>query len=250
MKHDSIRNSSILLPLIVLSVLTIATQLMGLIYGVAQTGRSIQTVIIPSTIVLAFVTVPLAGLGLLLGPRTGLGAPLLIDLLRNAPGAQSKFLKSTILACLLGLAFGAAMVVLRIALQSSLPPEMPAYGHHGALGGLLVSLGAAVGEEVWFRLGLMTILVWAVSRLLGQRVAHSGVVWTIIVLAAVAFGMAHLPQLASFEAATPFSIWATILGNTLVGILYGWLYWRHGILAAIFGHFSVDIVIHVLPALV
>ena len=237
------------MPLVILWALTLTAQLLGLAYGVAQAGRSVAPVILPSAMVLSLVTLPLASLGLFLGPRTGLGAPLLMDLLDNAPGAGARLLKSALVACLLGLMFGAAMVGLRLVLLPYLPPDMPVLGFRGALGGLLVSVAAAIGEEVWFRLGLMTLLVWGVSRLLRQATPHPAVIWGIIVLTAVAFGMSHLPQLASFDAATPFSVWGTILGNCLVGSLYGWLYWRRGLLAAMVGHFSVDLVIHVLPAL-
>jgi hypothetical protein len=37
---------------------------------------------------------------------------------------------------------------------------------------LSVSLGAAVAEEVWFRLGLMTLMVWGVVRLLKVQKAR------------------------------------------------------------------------------
>jgi len=248
MKPDSAKSGSILPPLIILWALTVTTQLLGLAYGVVQSGRSVAPVILPSVLALSLVTLPLAWLGLFLGPRTGLGAPLLMDLLDKTPGAWSRLLKSALLACLLGLLFGAAMVGLRFGLLHHLPPDMPALGFRGPTGSLLVSVAAAIGEEVWFRLGLMTLLVWGGSRLLRQTIPHPSVVWSIIILTAAAFGMAHLPQLASFDAATQFSVWGTILGNCAVGTLYGWLYWRHGLLAAMAGHFSVDLVIHVLPA--
>nr|WP_321511502.1 CPBP family intramembrane glutamic endopeptidase [uncultured Hyphomonas sp.] len=248
MQQDSPPSRPILKPLIILWALTLAAQLAGLAHGVAQAGHSVAPVILPSAVVLSLVTLPLAWLGLVLGQRTGLGAPLLTDLLDNVPGTGSRLFRRALLACLLGLLLGAAMVGLKLALLPYSPPEMPALGFRGPVGGLLVSIAAAVGEEVWFRLGLMTLLVWAASRLLRQDRPNPLLIWGIILLTAVAFGMAHLPQLASFDAATPFSMWGTILGNCAVGSLYGWLYWRHGLLAAMVGHFSVDVVIHVLPA--
>ncbi|MEZ6001998.1 CPBP family intramembrane glutamic endopeptidase [Hyphomonas sp.] len=248
MKPDAPGSRCVLSPLVILWAMTLTAQLLGLAYGVAQSGGSVASVILPSALVLSLVTLPLAWSGLVLGQRTGLGAPLLMDLLDKVPGAGSRFIKSALLACILGLLLGAAMVGLKLALQPYSPPEMPVLGFRGPVGGLLVSIAAAVGEEVWFRLGLMTLLVWGISRLLGQADPHPAMMWSIIILTAVAFGMAHLPQLASFDAATPFSIWGTILGNCAVGSLYGWCYWRHGLLAAMVAHFSVDLVIHVLPA--
>jgi len=63
-------------------------------------------------------------------------------------------------------------------------------------------------------------------------------------------GLVHLPQLMSYGAGSPFAIWATIIGNSLVGTMYGWCYWRRSFIAAVIAHFSVDLVIHALPALV
>jgi membrane protease YdiL (CAAX protease family) len=77
----------------------------------------------------------------------------------------------------------------------------------------------------------------------------SQVAWAAIVLAALAFGAIHLPQLSAAGAASPVGITATMLGNTLVGIICGWLFWQRGLIAAILAHFSIDLVLHVLPTL-
>ena len=45
-----------------------------------------------------------------------------------------------------------------------------------------------------------------------------------------------------------FKLLASIPGNSLVGILYGWCYWRLSFIAAVIAHFSVDLIIHAVPA--
>jgi membrane protease YdiL (CAAX protease family) len=75
------------------------------------------------------------------------------------------------------------------------------------------------------------------------------VAWPANVLAALAFGLMHLPQLAQFGAATPAAIAGTMLGNGIVGVFCGWLYWRRSLVAAILAHFAVDLILHVLPAI-
>lgn len=152
------------------------------------------------------------------------------------------------MACILGVAVGGLLLLIRQLSAPYLPPEIPAYGHRGVIGGLAASFGAAVAEEVWFRLGLMTLMIWCAARLLKDRTPRPTAVWTIIVFSSVAFGMAHLPQLISYGAGSPFAIGGTVIGNTVVGILYGWCYWKMGLFAAMIAHFSVDVVIHVLPA--
>jgi hypothetical protein len=37
--------------------------------------------------------------------------------------------------------------------------------------------------------------------------------------------------------------------NGLLGVGFGWLYWKYGLESAMLGHFSADIVLHVLPPL-
>jgi membrane protease YdiL (CAAX protease family) len=42
----------------------------------------------------------------------------------------------------------------------------------------------------------------------------------------------------------------TIALNAVGGLVFGWLYWKRGIEMAMLGHFSADIVLHVLAPLV
>jgi membrane protease YdiL (CAAX protease family) len=234
------------LPFLVLLCLTLATQLSSLAYTV---DGSFLTALVPSVLMLCVVTIPLATLGLILGQNVGLGAPLLKDLLNRKTGSGKKLLLDAKLAICLGLGLGALLVLLRSVLQPFLPPEMPELGHRGALGGLLVSIGAAVGEEVWLRLGVLTIVARAFMYLYRRDGVDAVVGWSAIVVSAIAFGAMHLPQLASYEAASPVGVITTVLGNTLVGMSFGWLYWRRSLIAAMVGHFTVDIVLHVLTAI-
>jgi membrane protease YdiL (CAAX protease family) len=235
------------LPFIVLLVLTLVTQLSALSYTATQ---AFVDILVPSLIALLAVTAPLAALGLWLGNPIGLGAPLLTALLSCSPGAVRKLADDARLAIVIGLAAGVFLWALRILTAPYLPPELPALGHRGVVGGLLVSAGAAIGEEVWLRLGVMTILAWFFVRVSGDTRLKPGSAWAAIILAAVVFSLVHLPQLAAAGAASWAGVLGTIFGNTLVGVIFGWLYWRRSLLAAIVAHFSVDLVLHVFPALV
>ena len=211
--------------------------------------KSFADIFLPSTVALLLVSAPLAALGLFLGSRIGLGAPLLTALLMRTPGALRQGARITALAAGIGFSMGLFLWLLRLATVDFLPPELPELGHRGVIGGLLVSISAAIGEEVWLRLGVMTILAWIAVRALGRHVLTSRIAWTAILVSAVVFGAIHLPQLAAAGAATPIGIAATMLGNTLVGVVCGWFFWRHGIISAITAHFAIDVVLHVFPAL-
>lgn len=240
----------VLLPVVVLVVLTVVAQLISLAFGRSNEDQHFSAIVLPSVLALSAVTLPLSGLGVVLGRQIGLGAPLIAALLSKQPGSARQLRSDAGLAAVRGSALGGMLLLLRSIMQPYLPPELPVLGHRGVLGGLSVSLGAAVAEEVWFRLGLMTLLVWSVARLLGHREIRPVVAWTGIAMTSVGFGMAHLPQLISYGAASPFAIGGTIVGNSVVGVLYGWSYWRRSLVAAMTAHFAVDVVLHVLPALV
>jgi uncharacterized membrane protein len=242
-------NQSIFLLTLFLWISTIISQLGSLTYSTSKSGQGFQSVILQSIIYLSLVTIPLSAIGIWLGRQIGLGAPLLSAIARKQPGTLKIFLRDAKWSVLPGLFLGGAMVIFRILANSYLPQELPSFGHRGILGGFLVSAGAAIGEEVWFRLGLLTIILWIVNRISGHNSLRSSVAWTTIIVVAILFGVSHLPQLSSYGAASAFAVWGTILGNCVVGILFGWCYWRLGLIAAIMAHFSVDIVIHALPSL-
>ena len=247
---------TVLLPFLALLLLTLVTQLGSLTYNMWAAGRapdapeqSLLFSLVFGATILCALTIPLAGLGLWLGRQVGLGAPLLTDLLERRPGAREWLRRDAMLAIPLGLGIGVFLLLLRMASAPYLPPELPAFGHRGAMAGLLLSAAAAVGEETWLRLGVMTIIAWAVARLLGHPEIRPTLAWSANVLAALAFGLIHLPQLAQSGAATLNAIAGTLLGNGIVGVVCGWLYWRRSLVAAILAHFAVDLILHVLPAL-
>ncbi len=242
-------------PLLALVLLTVVTQLASLPYIMGRAaqvpGRTLHSplyMVIVTVVIASAITIPLAGLGLWLGRGVGLGAPLLTDLLERRPGATEKLRRDAILAVPLGLAFGVVLALMKMAMTPYLPPAYANLEHPGALAGLLGSAGAAVAEETWFRLGLMTVLAWPVARLLGHSEIRPMIAWPANVLAALAFGLVHLPQLANLGGATQTAIVGTLVGNAIVGITFGWLFWRRSLIAAILCHFAVDVVLHVLPA--
>ena len=93
-----------------------------------------------------------------------------------------------------------------------------------------------------------TALAWVAARIAGTRTPSDAAMWTIIVVAASGFGLAHVPQLLAYGVDMPIAIGATIAGNIAVGTLYGWCYWRKGLPAAMAAHFAADLALHVIPA--
>jgi len=92
------------------------------------------------------------------------------------------------------------------------------------------------------------VLVFIGWRLTGRRAdrPRSAVVWAAIVIAAVLFGLGHLPALAQSVSLTPALIARTVLLNAIAGLLFGWLYWRRSLEAAMVAHASFHVPLVVL----
>jgi membrane protease YdiL (CAAX protease family) len=197
--------------------------------------------------------------GLWLARRLGLGAPILEAATRGEPVGQrirailplSVILGVIGTLVILGLEFflfqpamlrelGNAADVLN--LQTSQP---------AAWKGFLASFYGGIAEEVQLRLFFMTLLAWVgsfISRTTDAK-PTSGGLWTANILAAILFGLGHLPAISTIIPITPLVIARTVTLNTLLGIAFGWLYWKRGLEAAIISHFSADLILHVLLAL-
>ncbi len=188
-------------------------------------------------------------IGLWLGPRVGLGAPLLRDLLLGVPDAWSRVRRLLLPAVVGGVAATLTVLALEILVFAPrLPRDLTA--DRGTVVapwlGFLASFYGGFDEEVLMRLGLMTLVVWVGTRLRREDRPSQAVLWSANVLAAVLFGLGHLPMTAALVALTPLVVVRAVVLNGLVGLVCGALYWRYSILAAMVAHFSGDIVLHVL----
>jgi hypothetical protein len=99
-------------------------------------------------------------------------------------------------------------------------------------------LYGGITEELLLRWGLMSLFVWLGWRVFqrGAGAPHPAIVWTAIILAAILFGVGHLPAMASIVVLTPLIIVRTILLNALGGIVFGWLFWRDNLETAMVCH--------------
>jgi membrane protease YdiL (CAAX protease family) len=111
---------------------------------------------------------------------------------------------------------------------------------------LLVSLHAGIAEEVFFRLGLLTLFAWLGGLLWRNKDGYPTrtVFWGANLLAGLAFGVAHLyggmpyPEI-------PVIMVRIVVQNTALGLVFGWLYRHWGLESAMLAHFAVDVVFYV-----
>lgn len=199
-----------------------------------------------------------AGIGLFLANRIGLGLPILEARLAGEAvwGRIKEFLP---LSLILGIVGSGVIIALDVfvfgpALAAELGDKAAAANlgqQPAAWKGFLASFYGGVNEEVLLRLFLMTLLAW-----LGKFISKTAegkptvaVFWIANLLAAILFGVGHLPATAMLIPLTPLVILRAIVLNGLLGIAFGYLYQKYGLEAAITSHFSADIVLHVLLAL-
>jgi len=211
------------------------------------------SVVIAVQIVQNAVLVAIAvGLGLLLATRIGLGAPLLEARLRGEPVGQRlrALLAPSVLA---GAAAGVAIIVLDVLVFApGMPAAIATEGHPPAWQGFLASFYGGITEELFMRLFLMSLLVWLVGLVWREASGRPavGAFWVANLGAAILFGLGHLPTTATLVSLTAMVILRAIVLNGIGGVVFGYLYWKRGLEAAMLAHFSADIVLHVLTPLV
>jgi hypothetical protein len=193
-------------------------------------------------------------IGLHLAKKVGLGLPILEGWLE---GREVKSYLKSILGISIGLGLLAGVLIVGLDYLFALtgvninvvqagPLTPPAWQ------GFLASFYGGINEEIVCRLFLMTLIAWIIFKIkktADGKPTRIGM-WLAIVLAAVIFGIGHLPALIATTTITPLLVIRVIILNSLGGIIFGWLYWKKGLESAMISHFSADIVLHVIMPLI
>jgi membrane protease YdiL (CAAX protease family) len=201
---------------------------------------------------------PALALGLYLGRRVGLGFTLIPFWMRREPvGRRSLHILqlATVVAILSAVGvIGIGTIVLLAALVFGLDPA--ALADIGALSlfeqypalwkWLLVSLHAGIAEEIFFRMGLLTLFSWLGALLWRHEGGYAAqpVFWGANLIAGLAFGFAHLFGSMPYPK-IPVIMARIVVQNTALGLVLGWLYRRWGLESAMLAHFLVDVVLYV-----
>jgi len=102
-------------------------------------------------------------------------------------------------------------------------------------------LYGGITEEILLRFGFMTFVVWGLSKLLRSQQAY--VYWLGIVVSAVVFALGHFPvAYQAVESPSAVLLLYLLLGNTVGGLIFGWLYWKKGLESAMLAHIFAHVV--------
>ena len=106
-------------------------------------------------------------------------------------------------------------------------------------------LYGGITEEVLLRWGAMTALAWLAWRFVQHRhgVLTRGSAWFAIVTSALMFGLGHLPVALYLVGHVDLGVVLFVVGlNTALGCVFGFLYWRWGLEAAMVAHAMTHLV--------
>jgi hypothetical protein len=183
----------------------------------------------------------LGALGIWLSRRVGL------------PGVYQEragFKKLFFTPMLLGLLSGAFLIVVdRVLVIAS---GWRGFSHPTFPASLIASATAGIGEEIVFRLFLLTFWLFLLRLLFKQPRLHNVTAWTANGFSALAFAAAHIPAtMFMLGVGTPGEIPTNVLAallilNTSLALVAGERFLRVGLVAAVGVHFWADIVWHVL----
>jgi hypothetical protein len=222
---------------------------------VSPTVLALLSAVVPTVLLAIAVLV-----GTVLAPRVGFRSHVADRVATGSP-VLAKLAAEWRVAAAVGVGLGVVVLLLDVAFQSvfgGVSTTSPVSGD-----AVLVLLGSiplrvlygGITEELLLRWGFMSLVVWllwTVSRVIRRRRAASGdgtspptapaptstVVWAGIVVAAVVFGAGHLPALFALGPTSLPVVARTVLLNAILGVGFGWLFWRRSLEAAMLGHIA------------
>lgn len=190
--------------------------------------------------------VGLAAAGTALAPGTGLEAPWFAAVSHGEGLGLGEAATQIPPALIVG---GVSTVVFLLLYYQVFRPRMAAEdvarteeirSSMGLMGRMLMG---GVAEEVMFRWGIMSVVAWLAVRVVG--LPQGSGMWVAIVVAGLLFGLGHLPFVAAVGVKITKLIVAAAISLNMVGALaFGWLFWQHGLLAAIVAHALLHAVWH------
>jgi membrane protease YdiL (CAAX protease family) len=117
---------------------------------------------------------------------------------------------------------------------------------------VLTCFYGGVVEEVLTRLFLLSLFAWLGVKMFQQQKERlaPATFWIANLLAAILFGLGHLPAASRIMQITPEVVVLALVMNGIAAVAFGYLYWKRGLEAAMIAHFSADFLLYVVgPAL-
>jgi hypothetical protein len=175
-----------------------------------------------------------AALGLWAAPKVGLDAPAVRAWAERRPILPALY--PQLAPAALG---GLAIAVVLVAFWSVVRAQdfaAPVLAFELPLATKLLYGG--IVEELLLRWGVMSLFVWIAWRAAGGACpVPAWALWSGLVGSSLLFAAGHLPALYLLLPGPPcWFVGLALIANFIPGMLFGWLYWRRGLEAAMIAH--------------
>lgn len=179
-------------------------------------------------------------LGTVMNDKVALSVPVIEKLIgiKNSVVSVFEILKYGVLG---GLIAGVLLSMISFLFVPMLPAEFLELGE--AIKPSLIArfLYGGITEELLKRFGLMTTLVWLFSKIM--RGTKPMAFYIGISIAAVLFALGHFPvAYQAVETPSAGLLSYILIGNSIGGLIFGWLYWKKGLESAMIGHMVTHVV--------
>ncbi len=103
-------------------------------------------------------------------------------------------------------------------------------------------LYGGIAEEILMRFGFMTFIVWLCFKIFGDL--KPTIYWIGIVISSILFALGHFPiAFQVVESPTTALLAYLLIGNSLGGLIFGWLYWKKGLESAFIAHIFTHVIL-------
>lgn len=172
--------------------------------------------------------------GTVLHDKVGFSVPTISSILK-IEYPTVKFTEQIKFGVLLGLFAGVLITIIGIVFKSSIPQEFIKLGNEIKTTTIARFLYGGLTEELLVRYGFMTLVVWLILKI--TKNDSPLIYWAGIILASILFAFGHFPIVFNaIQNPTILLLIYVLIGNSIAGMFFGWLYWKKGLEAAIIGH--------------
>lgn len=178
--------------------------------------------------------------GTLLHRKVGLEVPVIHDLVykKSLHPALKEIVKFGIVG---GVTAGILISSVSLFFESLIPGEFSLLDEQVQPGVLARFLYGGITEEILLRFGFMTLIVWISFKIVKRTTP--AIYWIGILISTLLFAVGHFPVV--FQAVeNPSALLLTyiLIGNSVGGFVFGWLYWKKGLESAMIAHIFAHVV--------
>jgi len=233
------------IPGVVVTIPRLLKKLSGTVAAKIPEGKKLPPMPVLATVQIAQSLLLVGGfafLGAYLAPRVGLSAPVFSAIARG--GGIVRSLPNPVPVLLLSLAGSAVFLAMYYLVFQRWLDRQSAIAMdelRNEIGIVSRLLYGGVVEEIIARWGVMTLLVWLLSRV--PFTTTSPAIWISIVVSGLLFGLGHTPSYLAAGCKKSVAFYtAEFVLNVWASLFFGYLFWKYGLFAAMVSHMVYHLV--------